>query len=69
MGVQSLLLEFEYEPLHARERKISRIGFVRGRDMEREEGEEGGGKKNVRKDGAELWMGLVSRDRVKFHLF
>lgn len=57
MGVQSLLLELEYEPLHARERKISRIGFVRGRDMEREEE---GGRKNVRKDGAELWMGLVS---------
>lgn len=56
MGVQSLLLELEYEPLHARERKISRIGFVRGRDMEREkgEGEKGGGRKNVRKDGAEI---------------
>lgn len=55
MGVQSLLLELEYEPLHARERKISRIGFGRGRDMERkeEEGEKGGGGKNMRKDGAE----------------
>lgn len=69
MGVQSLL-ELEYEPLHARERKISRMGFVRGRDVCRErEGEE---RVKRAKDGAigvdgigghELW-----RDRVKFHV-
>lgn len=40
MGVQSLL-ELEYEPLHARERKISRMGFVRGRDIGRKKKGEG----------------------------
>lgn len=61
MGVQSLL-ELEYEPLHARERKISRMGFVRGRDIGREKkGRERTCEKGEKWRGTALgWMGLVS---------